>query len=255
MFNISKIIVRDLWKNKAVIAYGILMLTFGWGIFAIEDQPEKAILSLLRIILFVQPLITLLFAGMYYYNSQEFILLLAAQPIRRQTLFLGIFAGLSFVFTLIFLLSIGLPVLLFSPNVEGLSLLLAGGLLIFVFTALALLVSVHFTDKARGMGFALLVWSFFAFVYDGLLLLFMYQLADYPIERPVLGLTFLNPVDVARIFVISKTEASALLGLSGAVFQNFFGSFRGAITAVMVLLIWVSVPFALAYRKFNRKDL
>jgi Cu-processing system permease protein len=255
MFNISNIIIQDLWKNKAVIAYGILMLTFGWGIFAIEDQPEKAILSLLRIILFVQPLITLLFAGMYYYNSQEFILLLAAQPIKRRTLFFGIFAGLSLVFTFIFLLSIGLPVLLFSPNVEGLSLLLAGGLLIFVFTALALLVSVHFSDKARGMGFALLIWSFFAFVYDGLLLLFMYQFADYPIERPVLGLTFLNPVDVARIFVISKTEASALLGLSGAVFQNFFGSLKGAITAVVVLLLWVSFPFGLAYRKFNRKDL
>ena len=255
MFNISNIIIQDLWKNKAVIAYGILMLTFGWGIFAIEDQPEKAILSLLRIILFVQPLITLLFAGMYYYNSQEFILLLAAQPIKRRTLFFGIFAGLSLVFTFIFLLSIGLPVLLFSPNVEGLSLLLAGGLLIFVFTALALLLSVHFSDKARGMGFALLIWSFFAFVYDGLLLLFMYQFADYPIERPVLGLTFLNPVDVARIFVISKTEASALLGLSGAVFQNFFGSLKGAITAVVVLLLWVSFPFGLAYRKFNRKDL
>jgi len=255
MFNISKIIIRDLWKNKAVIAYGILMLTFGWGIFAIEDQPDKAILSLLRVILFVQPLITLLFAGMYYYNSQEFILLLAAQPLRRNTLFLGVFAGLATVFILIFLLSVGVPVLLFSPTVEGLSLLLGGGLLILVFTALALLVSVHFNDKARGMGFALLIWSFFAFVYDGLLLLFMYQFADYPIERPVLGLTFLNPVDIARIFVISKTEASALLGLSGAVFQNFFGSIFGALTAIAALLAWAGLPFGLAYRKFNRKDL
>ncbi|WP_020570818.1 ABC transporter permease subunit [Neolewinella persica] len=255
MFNISKIIVQDLWKNKAVIAYGILMLTFGWGIFAIEYQSEKAILSLLRVILFVQPLITLLFAGMYYYNSQEFLLLLAAQPIKRKTLFLGVFAGLSTVFTLIFLLSIGVPVLVFSPTVEGLALLLAGGLLIFVFTAIALLVSVHVNDKARGMGFALLVWSFFAFIYDGLLLLFMYQFAEYPIERPVLGLTFLNPIDIARIFVISKTEASALLGLSGAVFQNFFGALQGAIAAIFMLLVWASLPFALAYRKFVRKDL
>ncbi|NJC26981.1 ABC transporter permease subunit [Neolewinella antarctica] len=255
MLNISKIIIWDLWKNKAVIAYGILMLTIGWGVFAIEDQPEKAVLSLLRIILFVQPLVTLLFAGMYYYNSQEFILLLAAQPVRRNTLFFGVFAGLTAVFTLIFLLSIGLPVLLFSPNVEGLSLLFAGALLIFIFTALALLVSVYFADKARGLGFALLLWAFFAFVYDGLLLLFMYQLADYPIERPVLGLLFFNPVDVARIFVISKTEASALLGLSGAVFQDFFGAMKGTVISGCVLATWALVPLSLAYRKFNRKDL
>lgn len=255
MYSISKIIIQDLWKNKAVIVYGLLMLVLGWGIFAIEDQAEKAVLSLLRIILFVQPLITLLFAGVYYYNSQEFLLLLAAQPIKRNTLFMGVFVGLATVFTLIFLLSVGGPILLFSPTLEGLALLAGGGLLIFVFTALALLVSVYCNDKARGMGFTLLLWSFFAFVYDGLLLLFMYQFAEYPIERPVLGLTFFNPVDIARIFVISKTEASALLGLSGAVFQNFFGSIAGAVAAITALLAWVGIPFGLAYRKFNRKDL
>ncbi len=124
-----------------------------------------------------------------------------------------------------------------------------------MFTAIALWVSTHFHDKARGMGVALVVWAFFTFIYDGLLLLFMYQLAEFPIEKTVLVLSFFNPVDIARIVVIMKTEASAMLGLSGAVFQNFFGSNLGVYISGVVMLSWVAVPFALARRKFIRKDL
>jgi Cu-processing system permease protein len=255
MYNISKIVVQDLWKNKAIIAYGALMVLLGWGIFAIEDQSEKALLGLLRIILFIQPLVTVLFASMYYYNSQEFTLLLAAQPIERKTLFFGLYGGLIAMFTLIFFLSIGLPVLLYSPNGEGALLLFVCFLLILIFTSIALLISVFITDKARGIGFGLLVWTFFAFVYDGLLLILMYQMAAYPIEGYVLGLTFLNPVDISRITVISSTETAALLGLSGAVFQDFFGGIKGTLISGCVLIIWAIVPLGLAYRKFNRKDL
>jgi len=255
MLKVSGVVMQDLWKNKAIIAYGLLMAVLGWGVFAIEDQSEKAVLSLLRIILFVQPLITLLFAAMYYYNAQEFTLLLAAQPIRRRTLIVGIYGGLVTVFILIFILSVGLPVLFFAPGAEGLLLLFVSTALILVFTALALLISVYVNDKARGIGVALLVWTFFAFVYDGLLLVFMYQMAAYPIERYVLGLTFFNPIDIGRIMVIGQTEAAALLGLSGAVFQQFFGSMSGLAISAVVLLIWVILPGALTYRKFNRKDL
>lgn len=255
MLKVSGVIIQDLWKSKAIIAYGLLMALLGWGIFAIEDQPEKAVLSLLRIILFVQPLVTLLFAAMYYYNAQEFTLLLAAQPIRRHTLIVGIFCGLATVFSLLFFLSVGIPVLLFAPGAEGVLLLFVSMALILVFTALALLISVYVNDKARGIGFALLLWAFFAFVYDGLLLVFMYQLADYPIEEYVLGLSFFNPIDIGRIMVISQTETAALLGLSGAVFQKFFGAGGGIIVSAIVLIVWMIVPGSIAFHKFNHKDL
>ena len=100
------------------------------------------------------------------------------------------------------------------------------------------------------LGFFLL-----AALFGGVLRLLMYQLAAYPIERPVLALSFLNPVAIARVLVIMKTEASALLGLSGAVFRNFFGSAQGSIVAVLALLLWAALPYGLASRKFRRKDL
>lgn len=255
MLKISTSILKDLLKNKAIIIYFLLLSAMGWGIFSLESQPEKAILALLQVTLFVLPLVTMVFASIYYYNSMEFILLLLAQPIKRSSMIGGLYLGLSGGFAAAFFAGVGLPLLVFYPGMESLFLIVAGLLLTFVFTALALLISARIQDKARGMGVSLIVWAFFAFIFDGLLLLLMYQLSDYPIERPVLVLSFLNPVDIARILVIMKTEASAMLGLSGVVFQEFFGSVKGVIASVAALLAWTLLPFFTAKRIFSRKDL
>jgi Cu-processing system permease protein len=223
--------------------------------FLLENSPEKVLLGLLQVTLLVLPLITLVFATIYYYNSLEFILLLLAQPIRRRSLIRGLYLGVAGAFSLAFLLGIGLPLLVFYPGVESGVLILAGVLLSWVFAGLALLVGTHVRDKARGMGVALLLWAVFAFIFDGGLLLLMYQLAEYPIERPVLFLSLLNPVDIARILVIMKTEASALLGLSGAVFRNFFGSTTGSLVSIAALLLWSLLPYYWTQRRFRRMDL
>ncbi len=255
MQKISINIIYDLLKNKAIIGYFILLSVVGWGVFMLESQPEKALLTLLQITLMILPLITIIFTTIYYYNSNEFILLLLAQPIKRLSLIIGLYTGISIAFSGAFLLGIGLPLLIYYPGIESISLITSGILLSLVFTAIALLISTYISDKARGMGVALISWAFFAFIFDGLLLLFMYQLADYPIEKPVLILSFLNPVDIARILVIMKTEASAMLGLSGAVFQNFFSGITGSIVSILAMILWIIGPYLLAKRKFLRKDL
>lgn len=254
MPRISPLIVQDLLKSKVLIGYWLFLSAVGWGMFLVENSPEKVVLSLLQITLLVLPLITLVVATIYYYHSREFLLLLLAQPVRRGALIRGLYLGIAGAFSIAFLLGIGLPLLVFYPGTESGVLLLAGLLLSWIFVGLALLVGTYVQDKARGMGVALLLWASFAILFDGALLLLMYQLAAYPIERPVLALSFLNPVAIARVLVIMKTEASALLGLSGAVFRNFFGSAQGSIIAVLALLLWAALPYGLANRKFRRKD-
>lgn len=254
MNSISWSIALDLLKNRAIILYGIVLAMLGWGMFLVESQPEKTILALLQVTLIILPLVTSVFATMYYYNAAEFIHLLLIQPVRRGKIIRGVFAGLSGGFVLSYLLGVGLPLLLFYPTAASLYLITAGVLLSVVFTGIALLVSTHQQDKARSMGIVLLLWVFFAFIYDGAQLLVMYQLAEYPIERGILWATFFNPVSIARILVVIQTEAAALLGLSGAIFQDFFGSFRGSLTAVFVLLVWGVVPYVFSRRKFLKKD-
>jgi Cu-processing system permease protein len=200
-------------------------------------------------------LITLVVATIYYYHSREFILLLLAQPVRRDALIGGLYLGVAGALSVAFLLGIGLPLLFFYPSGASGVLLLAGLLLSWIFAGLALLVGTHVADKSRGMGVALLLWAGFALLFDGALLLLMYQLAEYPIERPVLFLSFLNPVAIARVLVIMQTEAAALLGLSGAVFRHFFGSAQGSAVAIAALVAWSMLPYYLTKRRFARQDL
>ncbi|HOY13202.1 MAG TPA: ABC transporter permease [Saprospiraceae bacterium] len=254
MQNISYSIASDLLKNKAIFIYGSLLAVLGWGMFLIESQPEKTILALLQITLIVVPLMTGIFATIYYYNSAEFVQLLLIQPLRRSSIIWGIFAGLTSGFVLSFLVGIGLPLLLFYPTTASIHLILSGIFLSVIFTGLALLVSTHQQDKARSIGFVLLLWIFFTFIFDGILLWTMYQLADYPIEKSILFVTFLNPVSVARTLVVMQTEAAALLGLSGAIFQDFFGSLKGSFIAILALIIWGVIPYLFIKRKFLTRD-
>lgn len=254
MNKISFTIALDLLKNKAILIFGFILAFLGWGMFLLESQPEKTILALLQVTLIILPLVTGIFATVYYYNSREFIHLLLIQPIRRSSVIRGIFIGLAGGFVFSFLVGIGLPLLLFYPTLASLYLIIAGLLLCIIFTGIALWVSTHQQDKARSMGIILLFWVFFTFVYESIQLLIMYQLAEYPIEQPMLWSVFFNPVSIARILVVMQTEAAALLGLSGAIFQDFFGSLKGSLIAIGVMVVWAVVPYFLSRFKFIKRD-
>ena len=78
--------------------------------------------------------------------------------------------------------------------------------------------------------------------------------SDYPIERALLGLTFANPVDLARILLLLKLDVAALMGYTGAVFQRFFGGAMGITLASAALVLWAIVPVGVGTRQFRRKD-
>jgi len=255
MWKITNYIFRDLVRSWVIIGYVLLLFTSSWGIFSLENEPDKAILNLLQIILLVLPLLTLVFTTIYYYNSLEFIILLLAQPIDRKTLFKGFAAGLMGSLALCLIVGMGLPLVFHFPSLQSLMLLICGLMLTFTFVSMALFISTRISDKAKGMGTVLLLWAFFAFLFDGLLLFFMYQFGAYPIESIVLGLSFFNPIVVARTAVLMTTEGAALLGLSGAVFKDFFGSPVGLAVSFLAFVSYISIFFRLSWKTFEKKDM
>jgi Cu-processing system permease protein len=124
-----------------------------------------------------------------------------------------------------------------------------------VFVSVALLASVATRDKAKGIGVALLLWFFFALLYDALVLFLMFAFADYPLEKAMLALLSLNPIDLARVVVLLQMDISALMGYTGALFREFLGTGWGIAFAAGVLMLWASVPMLWAVRIFKRKDL
>jgi len=133
-------------------------------------------------------------------------------------------------------------------------LALCGTLLTFVFTGLAVWIATRFEDRLKGFGAAILLWLAFAIVYDGVVLVIAGAFADYPLERAMITLMMLNPVDLARVLMLLRLDVAALMGYTGAAFERFFGSGAGAALALTALLAWWAAPVALGLRAFRRKD-
>lgn len=255
MKKIIKYVMLDILRNKIVMAYTVFLLIISFSIFNLEDTAGKGLLSLLNIVLIIVPLVSIIFSTIYIYNSAEFIELLVSQPIKRKTLWLSIFIGLAGSMSLAFFIGAGIPVLLFEFSATGITMIATGILLSIIFVAIALLASVRTRDKAKGIGVAILLWFYFSVLFDGLVLFILFQFSDYPIEKFMIGVSALNPIDLARVLIILKMDVSVMLGYTGAVFQDFFGSQWGVIIAGLVLSAWAALPLLLSLRKFNRKDL
>lgn len=255
MNRIIKFIVLDILKNKIVLVYTIILAILSWSVFSLEDNSTKGLLTLLNVILLTVPLVSVVFSTIYIYNSSEFIELLLSQPIKRSKIWWGLFFGLSASLLLSFFIGTGIPILLYAPTDVGLMMLLVGFFITTVFVALAFLSSIITRDKAKGIGIAIMLWLFFALLFDGLILFILFQFADYPIEKMMVVVTAFNPIDLARILILLHLDVSAMMGYTGAIFKDFFGNSGGTILSTIILLLWIVIPANLALRKFNRKDL
>jgi len=134
-------------------------------------------------------------------------------------------------------------------------MLLVGLCLNIIFVSIALLASVKIRDKAKGIGIAILLWFYFSLIFDGLVLFLIFQLSDYPLEKGILALTALNPIDLSRTIILLKMDAAAMMGYTGAVVKAFFGNNAGPVIAGVVMIAWAVVPLYFSYKKFNKKDL
>lgn len=255
MNRIIKIILLDILKSKIVIAYTLILAILSWSSFALEDNSAKGILTVLNVILFTVPLVSILFATIYLYNSSEFIELLLSQPIKRKKIWISLFLGLSFSMILAFFVGAGIPLLLNSPDSVGLMMLINGCLITVIFTALAFLSSILTRDKAKGIGIAIMTWLFFALLFDGLVLFLLFQFQEYPIEKAMVAVTALSPIDLARIQILLHLDVSAMMGYTGAIFKDFFGTTFGLIASFLLLCLWAIIPFYISLKRFKNKDL
>ncbi|MBK7377066.1 MAG: ABC transporter permease subunit [Ferruginibacter sp.] len=255
MKKIIKYVIIDILRNKIMLGYTLFLFLISFSIFNLEDNSAKGLLSLLNIILIIVPLVSLLFSAIYVYNSAEFLELLVSQPLKRRTIWLSLFAGLSVSMATAFFVGVGIPIILFEATATGFMMLGTGLFLSIIFVAIAMLAAVKTRDKAKGIGVSILLWLYFSIIFDGLVLFILFQFADYPLERPMIGLTALNPIDLARILILLKMDVSVMMGYTGAIFKDFFGTQAGLIASFVVLLVWVIMPAWFSLRKFNRKDL
>lgn len=250
---------RDLARNRWLLAYAVAFWAVTEALFYFGGTGPQVILSLLNAVLFVVPLVALVFGTAHVHASREFIEMLLAQPLSRRAVFTGLYLGLALPLTASFLLGAGTPLLLHgvaagAPRVALALLALGGALLTLTFAALAMAIALSAEDRLRGMALALGAWFIVTLAYDGAVLILISALGEWPLERPLLALMLLNPVDVARVLVLTSLDASALLGYTGALFRRVFGTALGPVVAMTVLATWAAIPVFFARRRFLRRD-
>ncbi len=244
----------DILRSRFIIIYTLLLLALSIGIIYIGKDVTKAVISLLNIVLLLVPLVSIIFGTIHFYNSEKFIEMLLALPIKRKSIFWAEYIGLSSSLSIGFIIGVGIPLAMYGASMVGLYLLLTGVMLSFIFTALAFLSSVINKDKAKGIGLALIIWFYLSVLFDGIVLLIIFLFNDYPLQKLMLVFTALNPIDLARVMILLKLDISALMGYTGATYQQFFGSMAGSIFSLGFLLVWIAAPTLWALRIFNRKN-
>ncbi|MBP6730800.1 MAG: ABC transporter permease subunit [Chitinophagales bacterium] len=255
MFKICKYVIYDILRSKVLIVYTVFLLVISFSLFALETDGAKSVVSLLSVVLIIVPLISVVFTTTYFYNAYEFIELLVAQPLGRNTILLGEFLGVAVSATTAFVIGVGLPVIIYAADATGFVLVLAGITLTLSFVALAFFASVAMRDKAKGIGMSLLLWFYFAVIYDAIVLAILFSFSDYPLDKAVIALASLNPMDMARIMVLMKLDISALMGFTGAVYKQFFGSSFGLLYTLLIMATWIIVPLLLSLKIFKVKNL
>lgn len=252
--------LRNVLRNRWVLAYGLFFLIATELLLRLGGSSPHALLSLMNVVLLLIPLVTIVFGTIYWHGSREFTELLLAQPVPRSALFHGLFAGLVLPLSAAFVIGVSLPLLahraLAVDSWPLLALLLVTGTaLTAVFGALAVLIGGLVDDRLKGLGIALGAWALVALAWDGLILWVTVAFARYPLETPLLALTFANPVDLARVLLVLRFDVAALMGYTGAVFHQVLGSALGTAAAITGLALWTVVPGLLALNAFKRKDI
>lgn len=259
MLKILKYSFYDLSRSRWSYVYFLFYLILGIVLLFLNNDLSSAVITLMNVIIILVPLIGTIFGIMYYYDSREFTQLLLAQPVKRSSIFIGQYLGVAISLSLSLMLGLGLPFVaygLFESSAiwDFFSLLVSGVFLTFIFTALAFNIALSNENKIKGFGLAILLWLFLAVVYDGIFLLSLVYFQDYPLDKFSLIASMANPIDLSRILVLLKLDISALLGYTGAVFKQFFGTSQGLIISFGVLALWVIFPVYRITRVSSKKD-
>lgn len=259
MLKILKYSFYDLMRSRWSYVYFAFYLLLGIVLLFLNNDLSKAVITLMNVIIILVPLIGTIFGVMYYYNSKEFTELLLAQPLKRSSIFLGQYLGVAISLSMSLILGLGIPFVfygLFMSNAiwDFVLLLISGAFLTLIFTALAFNIALSNENRIKGFGYAILLWLVLAIIYDGVFLMSLILFEDYPLDKLSLVGTIFNPIDLSRTMILLKLDISALLGYTGAVFRQFFGTNFGLIVSFIALTLWVVLPVSRIAIKARKKD-
>jgi Cu-processing system permease protein len=254
-----RLALREAIRGRWLVGIAVMLAVAGELLLRFGGGGATTIVSLIDVVLIATPLVGLVVGTVQVHHARDITELLLAQPVSRRRLFLGLYLGNALPLAIAISLGLVAPfawhgMLFGALGVRLVPVLGAAIILTFISTALAFLVALRVDDRVRALGIALGTWLLAAVIWDGVILLVAMLFGQQPVEAAMLTLLALNPVDLARVLLLLGTDASALLGYTGAVLHHALGTDAGRAALVATLSLWLVLPLGFAARAFRRKS-
>lgn len=260
---------RNRWTIAVAVLFAVLALSISYFGGAAAGKIgftsfDATLASLTTLAAFVIPLIGLLIAHDMVVGEQDngTLLLVLSYPISRVELVAGKFVGHCSALATATLAGFGAAVVIIQimqPEARTTeawlsmgNFVLSASMLGASFVALASVISVTTSDKARAAGLALVTWLATVIIFDLCLLAILVISGGNRWEQSLFPhLLYLNPIDVFRLINLTT------LG-SGSGNELFMGMTATHVyrpwVLYLVMLLWVVIPFELAQFLFRRKE-
>ncbi len=263
-----KIQLRSRW----MIGFGILFaaLVVGvsyYGLTFLGYEAEfqdfyRTTVTMLNLVFIILPVVALVAAGQSLCSDPGYFEFLASQPVSRTQILLGKVAGLFLALTIMTVMGFSLGGLIVALKTQsegiwkyfvfvGVSISLG-----LVFVSLSAMLSILAHRKPMAIVTALILWFFFLFVYDFLVLSASYYVAEAYLRNMLYFSLLGNPIDLARVIVLMAVGGEAALGAAGAgLLRTFGGTVTSTISAGCLFVVWIAVPLMIAAIIFRRQDI
>lgn len=258
--------VRSRWTQIFAVAFGVLALAVAGsgyvlsGGSGVQDFARTAT-SLTQLVVFFVPMMALLVGTTALSPERGTAELLYSQPVSRSVVLMGKLVGLLQALTAAEALGFGVAGLVIFSQSGGDGF--AGFILLFIasvpltaaFLGIAALLASGAGRKSRAIGAAVVVWFVAVVLYDvgalGAASLFRSGTAS----RILMVATLVNPVDAVRTGVLLAIQGTSAFGAASLALLRFTHGPVGAGAAILAsLVVWMTLPAALAARKLTVAD-
>lgn len=260
--------VRNKWTHIFTVIFTVLVLGISYfgltasGYTGSMQDFSRTTLSLLNLVLYIIPLISLVIGVMSFSGDGRLNELIFAQPLNRWEIYIGKLFGLLIVIFTSTSFGFGISgfIILIRVGSEGvfryLVFVLLSNLLAFVFIGISSLISAIAKQRGRAFGISVLVWFTFLIFYD-LVIIGVTTLLKGKIAATFAMLSLLgNPVDIVRVLSLITLNQPEIFGPAGATFLKFLGgSLQAYIVLILDLVLWFIVSVFLSIKIFSKQDI
>ncbi|MGX1830869.1 ABC transporter permease [Paenibacillus taichungensis] len=253
------------FRNPWSYSFLILFCIFSLSLLIINSQNfvtgySGTTGSMLNLILYLLPLMTL-FLGSFSLTSEKeegSWQLLSTYPIGTMSFIVGKYLGLSVVLVTIVTFGYGLMGLLSgwvgSPLdvMTYLLFLVFSCGLVLLFLNIALFIGSLSKNRWQALTISVSVW-FFAVIGWPTLLISVLGLMPYQWVKPLLAvLTFINPAELVRLFVVIKLGGGSILGPEYYQWVDWVQPASGSWIFTGICLLWIACSIVVVYGIWER---